>query len=190
MSLAEVAAMRGKGPIETAMDLVIEDGSRVGTAYFIMSEDNIRKKIVLPWMSFGSDAGALAPRLPFTLSGTHPRAYGNFARVFAKYVRDEGLLTLGEAVRKMTSLPAENLQLRDRGRLAEGYYADIVIFDPKTIQDHSTFGDPHQLSTGVWVTDVIVNGVQVLKDSEHTGATPGRALRGPGWTGWANAEED
>lgn len=187
-SLSEVAAMRGKGPIETAMDLVIEDGSRVGTAYFIMSEENIRKKIVQPWMSFGSDAGALAPRLPFTLSGTHPRAYGNFARVYAKYVREEGVLTMGEAVRKMTSLPAENLQLRDRGRLAEGYFADIVIFDPETIQDHSTFGDPHQFSTGV--NDVFVNGVHVLKDAEHTGATPGRALRGPGWLGWKEAIEE
>lgn len=181
-SLAEVAAMRGKGPIETAMDLVVEDGSRVGTAYFIMSEDNIAKKIRQPWMSFGSDAGALAPEEPFTRSGAHPRAYGNFARVFAKYVRDDGVLTVAEAVRKMTSLPAENLQLRHRGRLKEGYFADIVIFDPATIQDHSVFDDPHQYSTGV--NDVIVNGVQVLKDGEHTGAKPGVALRGPGWIGW------
>lgn len=181
-SLAEVAAMRGKGPIETAMDLVIEDGSRVGTAYFIMSEENIRKKIALPYMSFGSDAGAPAPNPPFTLSGAHPRAYGNFARVYAKYVREEGVLTLGEAVRKMTSLPAENLKLKERGRLQEGYFADIVIFDPETIQDHSTFDDPHQYSTGV--NDVWVNGVQVLKGGEHTGARPGRALRGPGWLGW------
>ncbi|MBO6505862.1 MAG: D-aminoacylase [Kordiimonadaceae bacterium] len=181
-SLAEVAAMRGKGPIETAMDLVIEDGSRVGTAYFIMSEENIRKKIALPYMSFGSDAGAPAPNPPFTLSGAHPRAYGNFARVFAKYVREDGILTVGEAVRKMTSLPAENLKLRERGRLQEGYFADIVIFDPETIQDHSTFDDPHQYSTGV--NDVWVNGIQVLKDGDHTGARPGRALRGPGWLGW------
>lgn len=184
-SLAEVAAMRGQGPIETAMDLVIEDGSRVGTAYFIMSEDNIRKKISQPWMSFGSDAGALAPQPPFTLSGAHPRAYGNFARVYAKYVREEGVLSLSEAVRKMTSLPAENLKLRDRGRLKEGYFADIVIFDPETIQDHSTFDDPHQYSTGV--NDVIINGIQVLKDGAHTGAKPGRALRGPGWLGWEEA---
>lgn len=181
-SLAEVAAMRGKGPIETAMDLVVEDGSRVGTAYFIMSEENIRKKIVLPYMSFGSDAGAPAPKPPFTLSGNHPRAYGNFARVYAKYVREDGILTVGEAVRKMTSLPAENLKLRERGRLQEGYFADIVIFDPETIQDHSTFDDPHQYSTGV--NAVWVNGVQVLKDGDHTGARPGRALRGPGWLGW------
>ncbi len=181
-SLAEVAAMRGKGPIETALDLVIEDGSRVGTAYFIMSEDNIRKKISQPWMSFGSDAGALAPQPPFTLSGAHPRAYGNFARVYAKYVREDGVLSLSEAVRKMTSLPAENLKLRNRGHLKEGYFADIVIFDPETIQDHSTFDDPHQYSTGV--NDVIINGIQVLKDGAHTGAKPGRALRGPGWLGW------
>ncbi len=181
-TLAEVAAMRGKGPIETAMDLVVEDGSRVGTAYFIMSEENITKKIQQPWMSFGSDAGAPATELPFTLSGTHPRAYGNFARVYAKYVRDEGALTLAEAVRKMTSLPAENLKLRERGRLKEGYFADIVVFDPQTIQDHSMFDNPHQYSTGV--NHVVVNGVQVLKDGEHTGATPGVALRGPGWAGW------
>lgn len=186
-SLAEVAAMRGKGPIETAMDLVVEDGSRVGTAYFIMSEENIRKKIALPYMSFGSDAGAPAPKPPFTLSGAHPRAYGNFARVYAKYVREDGVLTIGEAVRKMTSLPAENLKLRERGRLEEGYFADIVIFDPETIQDHSTFDDPHQYSTGV--NDVWVNGVQVLKDGDHTGAQPGRALRGPGWLGWKETAE-
>lgn len=181
-TLAEVAAMRNKGPIETAMDLVIEDGSRVGTAYFIMSEENIVKKIQQPWMSFGSDAGAPATELPFTLSGNHPRAYGNFARVYAKYVREEGVLTLAEAVRKMTSLPAENLKLRERGRLKEGYFADIVVFDPATIQDHSVFDNPHQYSTGV--NHVLVNGVQVLKDGEHTGATPGVALRGPGWIGW------
>jgi len=181
-TLAEVAAMRGKGPIETAMDLVIEDGSRVGTAYFIMSEENIVKKIQQPWMSFGSDAGAPATELPFTLSGNHPRAYGNFARVYAKYVRDEGVLTLADAVRKMTSLPAENLKLRERGRLKEGYFADIVVFDPDTIQDHSVFDNPHQYSTGV--NHVVVNGVQVLKDGDHTGATPGVALRGPGWIGW------
>jgi len=181
-TLAEVAAMRNKGPIETAMDLVIEDGSRVGTAYFIMSEENIVKKIQQPWMSFGSDAGAPATELPFTLSGNHPRAYGNFARVYAKYVREEGVLTLAEAVRKMTSFPAENLKLRERGRLKEGYFADIVVFDAETIQDHSVFDNPHQYSTGV--NHVVVNGVQVLKDGEHTGATPGVALRGPGWTGW------
>lgn len=186
-SLAEVAAMRGKGPIETAMDLVVEDGSRVGTAYFIMSEENIARKLQQPWMSFGSDAGALAPVEPFTLSGAHPRAYGNFARVFAKYVREEGLISVGEAVRRMTSLPAENLKLRERGRLEEGYFADIVIFDPETIQDHSVFDDPHQYSTGV--NDVIINGVQVLRDGKHTGATPGVALRGPGWHGWKDGAE-
>lgn len=184
-SLAAVAQMRGQGPIQTAMDLVIEDGSRVGTAYFIMSEDNIKKKMVQPWMSFGSDADAPTVADPFTRSGRHPRSYGNFARVFAKYVREDAVLTLAEAVRKMTSLPAENLKLRDRGRLQEGFYADVVIFDPETIQDHSTFDDPHQYSTGV--NDVIINGIQVLKDGEHTGAMPGRVLRGPGWLGWKEA---
>lgn len=181
-TLAEVAEMRGKSPVETAIELVIEDGSRVGTAYFIMSEENIAKKIQQPWMSFGSDAGAYTIAEPFTLSGTHPRAYGNFARVYAKYVREDKLLTLEEAVRKMTSLPAENLKLRERGRLKEGYFADIVVFDPATIQDHATFDNPHQYATGV--SDVFVNGKQVLKDGEHTGATPGVALRGPGWLGW------
>jgi N-acyl-D-amino-acid deacylase len=181
-TLAEVAIMRGKSPEETAIELVIEDGSRIGTAYFIMSPENIIKKIKQPWMSFGSDAGAYTAAEPFTLSGTHPRAYGNFARVFAKYVREEQALTVAEAVRKMTSLPAENLKLQSRGRLQEGYFADIVIFDPETIQDHSVFDNPHQYSTGV--SDVLVNGVQVLKGGEHTGATPGVVLRGPGWIGW------
>lgn len=181
-TLTEVAEMRGISPVEAAIELVIEDGSRVGTAYFIMSEENVRKKIQLPWMSFGSDAGSYTVAEPFTLNGTHPRTYGNFARVFAKYVREDKVLSVEEAVRKMTSLPAENLKLRGRGMLKPGYYADIVIFDPETIQDHATFDDPHQYSTGV--SDVIVNGIQVLRDNEHTGATPGVALRGPGWTGW------
>lgn len=185
-SLAEVAVLRGKSPIETAMDLVVEDGSRVGTAYFIMSEENIRKKLQQPWLSFGSDAGAPAPEDPFTRSGTHPRAYGNFARVLGRYVRDQGVISLEEAIRKMTSLPAENLKLRDRGRLKPGYFADIVVFNPDTIQDHSVFADPHQYSTGV--SDVLINGVQVLSDGEHTGATPGRVLRGPGWPGWQSTE--
>ncbi|WP_394805275.1 N-acyl-D-amino-acid deacylase family protein [Kordiimonas aquimaris] len=182
-SLAEVAQMRGKSPEETAIELVIEDGSRVGTAYFIMSEENLRKKVQLPWVSFGSDAGSYTVAEPFTLSGTHPRAYGNFARVFAKYVREDQVLSVEEAVRKMTSLPAANMQLRERGSLKAGYFADIVIFDPTTIQDHATFDDPHQYSTGV--SEVFINGVHVLKNGEHTGSTPGRVLRGPGWTGWA-----
>ena len=181
-TLAEVARMRGKSPAETAMDLVIQDGSRVGTVYFLMSEDNLRREIRLPWMSFGSDAGSLAPEGVFLKSNAHPRAYGNIARLLGKYVRDENVIPLEEAIRKLTSLPANNLKLHDRGRLVPGYYADVVIFDPKTIQDHATFDKPHQYATGV--RDVFVNGVQVLKNGEHTGALPGRVVRGPGWKGW------
>ena len=181
-TLTEVARMRGKSPEETAMDLVIQDGSRVGTVYFLMSEDNVRRQLRLPWVSFGSDEGSYAPEGVFLKSNVHPRAYGNFARLLGKYVRDEKILPLEEAIRRLTSLPAQNLKLRDRGRLVPGYYADIVIFDPKTIQDHATFEKPHQYSTGV--RDVFVNGVQVLRNGEHTGALPGRVVRGPGWTGW------
>ncbi len=181
-TLAEVARLRGKSPEETAMDLVIQDGSRVGTVYFLMSEDNVRRELQLPWVSFGSDEGSYAPEGVFLKSSAHPRAYGNFARLLGKYVRDEKILPLQEAIRRLSSLPAENLKLHDRGRLAPGYYADIVIFDPNTIQDHATFERPHQYSTGV--RDVFVNGVQVLRNGEHTGALPGRVVRGPGWTGW------
>ena len=184
-TLGEIARMRGKSPEETAMDLVVQDGSRVGTVYFLMSEDNLRREIQLPWMSFGSDAGSLAPEGVFLKSSAHPRAYGNVARLLGKYVRDEKVIPLEEAIRKLTSLPANNLKLHDRGRLVPGYYADVVIFDPKTIQDHATFDKPHQYSTGV--RDVFVNGVQVLRNGEHTGALPGRVVRGPGWTGWRNA---
>ena len=181
-SLAEIAKMRGKSPEETAMDLVIEDDSRVGTIYFLMSEENVKREVALPYMSFGSDAEAPAPEGPFLKSNPHPRAYGNFARVLGKYVRDEKVIPLEEAVRKLTSLPAENLQLRERGRLQEGFFADVVVFDPAKIQDHATFDKPHQYSTGV--RHVWVNGAQVLKDGEHTGAKPGRVVRGPGWRGW------
>ncbi|MFL6292526.1 MAG: amidohydrolase family protein [Thermoanaerobaculia bacterium] len=181
-SLAEVAKMRGKSPEETAMDLVIEDDSRVGTIYFLMSEENVKREVALPYMSFGSDAEALAPEGPFLKSNPHPRAYGNFARVLGHYARDEKALPLAEAVRKLTSLPAENLSLRERGRLQEGFFADVVVFDPAKIEDHATFEKPHQYSTGV--QHVWVNGVQVLKAGEHTGATPGRVVRGPGWAGW------
>ena len=178
-TLAEVARMRGKSPEETAMDLVVEDESRVDTVYFLMSEENLRKEIALPWVSFGSDAASPAPEGVFLKSNVHPRTYGNFARVLAKYVRDEHVLTLQEAVRKLTSLPATNMKLDRRGLLAPGYFADVVVFDPATIQDHATYEKPHQFSTGV--ADVFVNGVQVLRDGEHTGATPGRVVRGPGY---------
>jgi N-acyl-D-amino-acid deacylase len=163
------------------MDLVIEDDSRVGTVYFLMSEDNVRRQLTLPWMSFGSDAAAPATEGVFLESNPHPRAYGNFARLLGRYVRDEGVLPLEEAIRKLTSLPASNLRLRDRGRLEEGYLADLAVFDPETIQDHATFADPHQYATGM--RHVFVNGVRVLADGEPTGETPGRVVRGPGWTG-------
>jgi N-acyl-D-amino-acid deacylase len=177
-TLAEVAKMRGTSPQETAMDLVIEDNNRVDTIYFLMSEDNIRKQIKRPWVSFGSDEASLAPEGPFLKANPHPRAYGNVARLLGKYVRDEKLIPLEEAVRRLSSLPAENMKLRDRGALKEGYFADTVIFDPAKIEDHATFEKPHQYSTGV--RDVFVNGVQVLKDGEHTGAKPGQVVFGPG----------
>ena len=178
-TLAEVAGMRGTDPEDTAIDLVIEDGSRVGTVYFLMSEENVKKQIRLPYMSFGSDAGAPAAEGVFLRSSTHPRAYGNFARLLGKYVREEKVIPLEEAVRKLTSLPAGNLKIKKRGMLKPGFFADIVIFNPETIQDHATFEQPHQYASGV--EHVFVNGVQVLKNGEHTGATPGRFVRGPGW---------
>ncbi len=178
-TLAEVARFRGKSPEETAMDLVIEDGSRVDTVYFMMSEENVRKQIRLPWVSFGSDAGSLAPAGPFLKSNPHPRAYGNFSRLLGKYVRDEKVIPLQEAVRRLTSLPAENLKLDRRGALKPGYFADVVVFDPAQIQDHATFDQPHQYATGVM--HVFVNGVPVLLAGKHTGAKPGRVVHGPGW---------
>jgi N-acyl-D-amino-acid deacylase len=181
-TLAEVAAERGTSPEETAMDLVVADGSRVGVVYFLMSEENVRKQVALPWMSFGSDGGAPTAEGVFLRNNLHPRAYGNFARLLGKYVREEQVIALEEAVRKLTSLPAENLAIRDRGRLKEGYFADIVVFDPDAIADHATYADPHQYATGV--VHVFVNGEQVVRDGQHTGALPGRAIRGPGWTGW------
>ena len=178
-TLAEVAKLRGKSPEETAMDLVIKDGSRVSTVYFLMSEDNVRKEIALPWVSFGSDAESLAPEGAFLKSNPHPRAYGNFARLLGKYVRDEKIVPLEEAVRRLSALPAANLKLDRRGALKPGYFADIVVFDPGRVQDHATYDKPHQYSTGV--VHVFVNGVQVLRNAEHTGAKPGRVVRGPGW---------
>ena len=178
-TLAEVAKLRGKSPEETAMDLVIEDGSRVGTVYFMMSEDNVRKEIRLPWVSFGSDEGSYAPRGVFLKSNPHPRAYGNFARLLGRYVRDEKIISLEEAVRRLTTLPAANLKLDRRGALKSGHFADVVVFDPAKIQDHATFDKPHQYATGM--AHVFVNGTQVLKNGQHTGAKPGRVVRGPGW---------
>ena len=180
-TLDEVAKMRGVSPEEAAMELVIEDGTRVGVAYFLMSEDNIRRQVALPWVSFGSDAEAPAPEGVFLKSSEHPRAYGNFARVLAKYVRDEKVIPLEEAVRRLSSFPAETLSLTDRGRLQKGYFADVVVFDPNTVQDHATYDVPHQLSTGV--ENVWINGIQALKDSEATRAPSGRIVRGRAWTG-------
>ncbi len=180
-TLAEVAAERGVSPEVAAMDLVVEDDSRVGAVYFSMSEDNVRRKVALPWVTFGSDAGAPSAEGVFLKSMSHPRAYGNFARLLGHYVREEKLVPLAEAIRRLTSLPAANLKIADRGRLAPGYFADVVVFDPATIADHATFAEPHRYSTGV--RHVLVNGVPVLADGEPTGATPGRVVRGPGFRG-------
>ena len=177
--LPEVAAMYGTSPEETILDLIIKDHTRIGVVYFLMSEENVKRQISMPYMSFGSDESSQAPEGVFLKSNAHPRAYGNVARLLGKYVRDEKVIPLEEAVRKLSSLPCENLKIKRRGRLAPGYFADIVIFDPATIQDHATFEKPHQYATGV--QHVFVNGVQVLKDGEHTGATPGKVVRGPGW---------
>lgn len=177
--LADLSEEFGKTPEETMVDLIVEDDSRIQVVYFSMSEENMLKKVQQPWMSFCSDAGSYAPEGVFLNYSTHPRAYGSFARLLAKYVRDEQVITLEEAIRKLTSLPAENLALENRGALQVGYFADIVIFDPATIQDHATFEEPHQLASGV--EHVWVNGGHVLKDGEHTGATPGRVVRGPGY---------
>jgi N-acyl-D-amino-acid deacylase len=179
-TLAEVAKMRGKDPIDTAMDLVAEDESRIGTIYYVMSEENVKKELAKPWISFGSDEASQAPEGPFLKSNPHPRAYGNFARVLGKYVRDEKVITLPEAIRRLSALPASNLGLDHRGFLKEGMFADVVAFDPATIADHATFEKPHQYATDV--KHVFVNGVQVIKDGEHTNAKPGRALWGPGKT--------
>jgi N-acyl-D-amino-acid deacylase len=178
-SLAEVSRLRGVTPEEAMIDLVIEDNSRVGTAYFIMHEENIRRNIAWPFTSVGSDAESLAPEGAFLKANPHPRAYGAFARFFAKYVRDEKVISLAEGIRRVTSLPARQLRLKERGRLAGGYFADVVVFDPAKIQDHATFEKPHQYATGV--AHVLVNGVPVLQDGEHTGAKPGRFVRGPGF---------
>jgi N-acyl-D-amino-acid deacylase len=181
-TLAEVAAMRGTPPEDTAFDLLLEDGGRIFTMYFTIAEENIRKQVALPWVSFCSDAESMAPEGNFLKSNPHPRAYGNFARLLGHYVREERLVSLEEAIRRLTSFPAQMLRIRERGALKIGNFADVVVFDPSTIQDHATFAEPHQFATGM--AHVFVNGVHVLRDGQHTGATPGMVVRGPGWTGY------
>lgn len=181
-TLEEVAKERGVSGEEAAIDLVIEDGTRVGVVYFMMSEDNVRRQVALPWVSFGSDEAAPSTEGVFLKSGAHPRAYGNFARLLGKYVRDEKVVPLEEAIRRLTSLPSTNLGLKERGLLRDGYFADVVMFDPLKIQDHATYKEPHQYATGV--ADVFVNGTQVLANGEPTGAPAGRFVRGRGWKGW------
>ena len=180
-TLAEVAKLREQDPRDTIIDLVIEDGSRVGTVYFLMSDENVKKQIRQPWVMFGSDGDAPAAEGKTLEQGAHPRTYGNVARLLGKYVRDEKVISLEEAVRRLTLLPAQTLGISKRGRLVSGHFADVVIFDPEKIADHATFAKPHQYSTGM--VHVLVNGVPVVADGKHTGATPGRAIRGPGWTG-------
>ncbi|MSU24522.1 MAG: D-aminoacylase [Opitutus sp.] len=178
-TLGAVAKLRGTPPEDTAMDLVIEDGSRVQCVYFLMSEENVKQQIALPWMAFCSDSASMAPEGVFLKSSTHPRAYGSFARLLGKYVRDEKVIPLEEAVRRLSLFPAENLKIKERGALRPGWFADVVVFDPAKIQDHATYDQPHQYATGM--VHVLVNGVPVLRDGEHTGAKPGRFVRGPGW---------
>jgi N-acyl-D-amino-acid deacylase len=180
-TLAEVAELRGTSPAETAMDLVIQNGNDVGTVYFLMSEENVRKKVALPWVSFDSDAGAPAAEGVFLKSNPHPRAYGSFARLLGRYVREEGVIPLEEAIRRLTSFPAGTFGIAGRGVLEPGAFADVVVFDPQRIIDRATFAEPHQYAEGV--VHVFVNGVHTLRDGEHTGATAGRFVRGPGWTG-------
>lgn len=182
-TVAEVAAMRGTPPAETILNLIVEDGSRIESVFFSQSEDIVARVVALPWSSFNTDEASVAPEGVFLNSNPHPRAYGSLTRVLSKYVRDEGLLTMEEAIRKLAALPAQTMRLDRRGELKEGFFADVVVFDPETIQDHATFTDPHQYSTGM--VHVFVNGEQVIKDGDHTGATPGRVVRGPGWTGRA-----
>jgi N-acyl-D-amino-acid deacylase len=183
-TLAEVARMRGESPEDAAIDLVIEDGSRVGVAYFLMSEENVKRQTALPWMSFGSDEEGPAPEGVFLKSNAHPRAYGNFTKLLAKYVRDEHAETLQDAIHRLSALPAANLSLKDRGLLKPGYFADVVVFDPKTVQDHATYEKPHQLSTGV--EEVLVNGQIAVDGGKPTGAHSGRFVRGRAWTGYSD----
>ena len=177
--LPEIAALRGRGVEETAVELIAEDGSSIGTVFHSISEENVRKVLARPWVSFGSDAAAIATEPPFTDKEVHPRAYGNFARLLGRYVREQRMLSLAEAVRRLTALPADTLRIADRGRLRRGFHADLAIFDPAKIADRATYEKPHRYAVGM--RHVFVNGVQVLKDGEHTGAKPGRFVRGPGW---------
>jgi N-acyl-D-amino-acid deacylase len=181
-TLAAVAEEYGVSPEDVAVDLLIKNGDDVSVVYFMMDEGNMKKQLRQPWLSFCSDGAALAAREPFTKSSTHPRAYGNFVRVLGKYVRDEQVLTMQDAVRKLSALPASNLKLRRRGMLKPGNLADVVVFDPATVTDHATFENPHQYATGV--KHVFVNGAHTLADGEPTGVKAGRVVRGPGWTGW------
>ncbi len=181
-TLGQVARERGKPSDEVAADLIVEDGTRIQVVYFSMSDDNVRREVALPWMSFGADAASQAPEGVFLKSSTHPRAYGNVARLLGHYVRDEHATTMQSAIHRLTMLPATNLSLKQRGALKAGYYGDVVVFDPATIRDNATYEKPQQLATGV--RQVFINGVQVLKDGAHTGAKPGRFVHGPGWTGW------
>ncbi len=178
--LADIAEDMGKDWIDTAFDLVLKERQRVSTMYFLMSEENVAMQVALPWIKFGTDAGGIDPTSATGLA--HPRAYGTFTRILGKYVREEGVMTLEEAIRKMSSAVATRLHIRDRGFLMEGYFADVIVFDPETVSDHATYDEPHQLSTGI--EHVLVNGVAVVRDGDHTGAMPGRPVRGPGWTGW------
>lgn len=180
-SLAEIGAMRGQDWIDAAIDLLLSEEQRIGTVYFMMSEENLKRQLQLPWIKISTDAGGVDPAWAAQHGPTHPRSYGTYPRVLGKYVREEGVLTLEDAVRKMSSSVAARLSIRDRGLLREGYLADVVVFDAKTVGDRATFEDPHQLSTGI--RDVWVNGTRVLSDGEHTGATPGRVVHGPGWRG-------
>ncbi|MEN8249967.1 MAG: amidohydrolase family protein, partial [Bacteroidota bacterium] len=178
-SVGEIARERGISPQQAVVDLIDEDDSRIQAVYFTMSPENIKKKVAIPWVSFCSDAGSFTNEGIFLKQSTHPRAYGSFIRVLGKYSRDEKIITLEEAIRKLTSLPAKNLKLKKRGSLVPGYYADVVIFNPETVTDHATFEKPHQYATGV--SNVWVNGIRVLKDGEHTGANAGRFVKGPGY---------
>ena len=179
-TIEEIATERGTNAEDTIIDLILESNNTIGAVFFLMSENNVREQLKLPWMSFGSDAAAVAPEGEVLEQGAHPRAYGNFARLLGHYVRDAQIIPLEEAVHKLSALPARNLKIENRGLLAEGYFADVVVFDPDTVADHATFAEPHQLSTGM--VHVFVNGEQVLKDGQHTGAMPGRVVRGPGYS--------